>query len=182
MKNPSQTRIFINQVRPAWPGQNVTRLNRITRLGFNPDVYISLTHQLNRYTYALISVHLSHYNIPKIPQTVWGIKVKLLHSMYSQHQLNINCGMYFKVQIYLDGLLMLVTSHKNLVVDNLRTMRRHFGWVFNIPYSIIYKEYQSIIYYNTNVAITIFLHMWPDLPKRVLYMHSLKTNLFIAIC
>ena len=107
---------------------------------------------------------------------LFDIKVKLLHSMYSQHQLNINCGMYFKVQIYLDGLLMLVTSHKNLVVDNLRTMIRHFGWVFNIPYSIMYKECQSTIYYNTNVTITVFMHMWKDMPKGVLYMHSLKTH------
>ena len=38
----------------------------------------------------------------------------------------------FKVEIYLERLLNPITSHKNLVTDNLRTTGRHFGWVFNI--------------------------------------------------
>ena len=38
--NPGQTRIF--WVRPGWPGENVTRVTRMTRPGFNPGMYVCM--------------------------------------------------------------------------------------------------------------------------------------------
>ena len=97
-----------------------------------------------QYVYLIKTFHQSH--------KLLDIKIKLLHSMYSHYLFNINCGVYFEVEIYLDGLLKRVTIHKTLVVNDLKTMGRHFGWILHVLYSILYKECQSIIYYNTNVA------------------------------
>ena len=116
------------------------------------SVYISLSCQSIRYTCWYLCVYLV-----KTFHKPFDGKMKLLRSIYSHQQLNIDCGFSFKVEFYLEGLLKPVTSHKNLVADDLRTIGRHFGWVFNILYLILYKEYQSIIYYDTNVTIIIFM-------------------------
>ena len=64
-----------------------------------------------------------------------------------------------KVEVYFEGLLKSINSHKDLVGDVLRTIGRHFGWVFNILYSILYNKHQSIIHYDTNVTIIIFTYI-----------------------
>ena len=78
------------------------------------------------------------------------------------------------------GFTEPVNSHTNLVAYNLRITRRHIGWVFNILYSILYKECQSLIYHNTNVTITIFMHITCTITHQWLFIWQ-NSSPFMAI-
>ena len=67
-------------------------------------------------------------------------KMKLLHSIYSHHQLYINCGFNLKLTFILMTYWSLLLVIKNSS-RQLKDIRKEFGWVFNTLYSILYKEH-----------------------------------------
>ena len=78
--------------------------------------YIWLTCQLIRYAHwyqCLYLVKTFHKSLK-----LFDPKMKLLHSIYSHHQLNTDYGFLFQVEVYFEGLLKFIISDKNLLAED----------------------------------------------------------------